>query len=122
MTAGFPVYTKFSGLLTKETIERVFADAKEKHGMRYTLYCGLAQVSNWVRLKFAAMNLKKLAIWKSRCSAALLLDLLSLLFPHTILSGLPGLPQTGRFSIFTDTVHFLLLLNGSAHDSGLFIV
>lgn len=46
----------------KETIERVFADAKEKHGMRYTLYRGLAQVSKWVRLKFAALNLKKLAI------------------------------------------------------------
>lgn len=45
----------------KETIERVFADAKEKHAMRYTPYRGLAQVSNWVRLKFAAMNLKKFA-------------------------------------------------------------
>ena len=50
----------------KETIERVFADAKEKHAMRYTFYRGLAQVSNWVRLKFAAMNLKKLARWKTR--------------------------------------------------------
>lgn len=52
----------------KETIERVFADAKEKHGMRYTLFRGLVQVSNWVRLKFAAMNLKKLAnrLWESR--------------------------------------------------------
>ena len=48
----------------KETIERVFADAKEKHAMRYTQYRGLAQVTNWVKLKFAAMNLKKLAIWK----------------------------------------------------------
>ena len=47
----------------KETIERVFADAKEKHAMRYTQYRGLAQVTNWVKLKFAAMNLKKLAIW-----------------------------------------------------------
>ena len=35
--------------------------AKEKHAMRYTPYRGLAQVSNWVRLKFAAMNLKKFA-------------------------------------------------------------
>ena len=51
--------------LRKETIERVFADAKEKHAMRYTFYRGLAQVSNWVRLKFAAMNLKKLARWKA---------------------------------------------------------
>lgn len=48
----------------KQTIERVFADAKEKHGMRYTQYRGLTQVTNWVRLKYATMNLKKLAIWK----------------------------------------------------------
>lgn len=46
----------------KETIERVFADAKEKHAMRYTPYRGLSQVTNWVRLKFATMNLKKFAI------------------------------------------------------------
>ena len=32
--------------------------------MRYTQYRGLAQVTNWVKLKFAAMNLKKLATWK----------------------------------------------------------
>lgn len=53
----------------KETIERVFADAKEKHAMRYTPYRGLTQVSNWVRLKFAAMNLKKFAIhrWNVSC-------------------------------------------------------
>ena len=50
----------------KETIERVFADAKEKHAMRYTPYRGLAQVSNWVRLKFIAMNLKKFAKRKWR--------------------------------------------------------
>mgnify|MGYP003392609801 FL=1 len=42
----------------------MFADAKEKHAMRYTPYTGLAQVTNWVRLKFASMNLKKLAKWK----------------------------------------------------------
>jgi hypothetical protein len=47
----------------KKTIERVFADAKEKHGMRYTLYKGLTRVTNWVKLKFACMNLKKLAAW-----------------------------------------------------------
>lgn len=54
--------------LRKETIERVFADAKEKHAMRYTNLRGLAQVRNWVRLKFAAMNLKKLARrkWKEK--------------------------------------------------------
>ncbi len=47
----------------KETIERVFADAKEKHAMRYTHHRGLARVERWVRLKYAAMNLKKLAKW-----------------------------------------------------------
>ena len=50
--------------LRKEKIERVFADAKEKHGMRCTQYRGLTQVTNWVKLKFAAMNLKKLATLK----------------------------------------------------------
>ena len=50
--------------LRKQTIERVFADAKEKHAMRYTHHRGLARVSAWVRLKYAAMNLKKLALWK----------------------------------------------------------
>ena len=47
----------------KETIERVFVDAKERHAMRYTHHRGLAAVTRWVRLKFAAMNLKKLAVW-----------------------------------------------------------
>ena len=50
--------------LRSQTIERVFADAKEKHAMRYTPYRGLTAVSTWVKLKFAAMNLKKLAIHK----------------------------------------------------------
>ena len=49
--------------MRKETIERVFADAKEKHAMRYTHHRGLAAVTRWVRLKYAAMNLKKLANW-----------------------------------------------------------
>lgn len=52
--------------LRSQTIERVFADAKEKHAMRYTLYRGLAAVTAWVKLKFAAMNLKKLALHKWR--------------------------------------------------------
>lgn len=59
--------------LRSRTIERVFADAKEKYAMRYTPYRGLARVSNWVRLKFAAMNLKKLATWKWKPSFLLLL-------------------------------------------------
>ena len=53
----------------KETIERVFADAKEKHAMRYTHHRGLTAVTRWVRLKYAAMNLKKLANWSWGSSA-----------------------------------------------------
>ncbi len=37
-------------------------DAKEKHSMRFIYFRGLSQVSKWVRLKFATMNLKKYAI------------------------------------------------------------
>lgn len=48
----------------KETIERVFADAKEKHGMRYTQYRGLAKVKMELTLLFSSMNLKKIANWK----------------------------------------------------------
>lgn len=50
--------------LRSQTIERIFADAKELHGMRYTQYRGLAKVKMELTLKFACMNLKKLAIWK----------------------------------------------------------
>ena len=57
-------YGKEIYAMHKETIERVFADAKEKHAMRYTHHRGLARVAAWVRLKYAAMNLKKLAVWK----------------------------------------------------------
>ncbi len=48
--------------MRKQTIERVFADAKEKHAMRYTHHRGLARLTQWVTLKFAAMNLKKLPL------------------------------------------------------------
>ena len=47
-----------------QTIERVFADAKEKHFMRYTYYRGLAKLRMQALLAFAAMKLKKLAKWK----------------------------------------------------------
>lgn len=52
MTPGTPQNTR------SYTHERVFADAKQRHGMRYTHHRGQAHVSNWVRLKFTAMNLK----------------------------------------------------------------
>jgi len=57
---------KAAYLLRKETIERVFADAKEKHFMRYTHYRGLAKLKTQTLLTFTAMNLKKLARWKKR--------------------------------------------------------
>lgn len=52
----------------KETIERVFADAKDKHGMRYTHYRGRAKLKFEIGLIFAAMNLKKLATWVAGAS------------------------------------------------------
>ena len=45
----------------KETIERVFADAKELHGMRYAKHRGLGRVKMELNLLFVCMNLKKLA-------------------------------------------------------------
>jgi hypothetical protein len=62
-------YTKRGQALYKmrgETIERVFADAKEKHGMRYTNLRGLRKVQHHLTLLFACMNLKKLAMWKRK--------------------------------------------------------
>jgi transposase len=47
----------------KESVERVFADAKEKHGMRWTTLRGLKKLSMQAMLTFSAMNLKKLANW-----------------------------------------------------------
>ncbi len=48
----------------KETIERVFADAKERHCLRYTNYRGSPKVKFQVTLIFACMNLKKMAMKK----------------------------------------------------------
>lgn len=45
----------------KETIERIFAMAKEQHGFRYTQYKGKAQMNVKAALTFACINLKKLA-------------------------------------------------------------
>lgn len=72
----------------KETIERVFGDAKEKHAMRYTQHRGLARVTNWVRLKYAAMNLKKLATWAWN----------SLCFPNIFLLLPFSTPRTAVFA------------------------
>ncbi|CAK6473177.1 hypothetical protein BFRIG_02129 [Peribacillus frigoritolerans] len=51
-----PIYAK-----RKETIERVFADAKEKHDMRWITLRGLKKLSMQAMLTFAAINLKKKA-------------------------------------------------------------
>jgi len=74
--------------MRKETIERVFGDAKEKHAMRYTQHRGLSRVTQWVRLKYAAMNLKKLAswAWNSTCFSSVYL-LLSRLLRRTAISS-----------------------------------
>jgi transcription elongation factor Elf1 len=50
--------------LRSQTIERIFADAKEKHFMRYTYLRGLVKLKLQTTLTFACMNLKKLARWK----------------------------------------------------------
>ena len=47
----------------QETIERVFADVKEKHGMRWTRHRGLKKTTLQAMLTFIALNLKKLANW-----------------------------------------------------------
>lgn len=52
--------------LRSQTIERVFADAKEKHFMRYTTYRGVAKLKMQTLLTFACMNLKKMANWKKK--------------------------------------------------------
>ncbi|SHD75928.1 transposase (fragment) [[Clostridium] ultunense Esp] len=50
----------------KETIERVFADMKEKHGMRWTTLRGLGKVKAQAMLIVVCMNLKKMANWMWR--------------------------------------------------------
>lgn len=52
--------------LRSQTIERVFGDAKEKQGMRYTQFKGLNKVRIQALLTFACQNLKKLTKMKER--------------------------------------------------------
>ena len=49
--------------LRKETIERVFADDKELHNLRYTRLRGLIKNEQQASLIFAFHNLKKMALW-----------------------------------------------------------
>lgn len=57
----------------KETIERVFADCKECHGLRYTRLRGLKKNQHQALLIFASYNLKKMAIWHGAISPFFLL-------------------------------------------------
>ena len=54
--------------LRKETIERVFADAKENHGLRYTRLRGLKKNQHQALMIFASHNLKKIGLWNRRLS------------------------------------------------------
>ena len=64
--------------LRKETIERMFANAKIKHELRYTQFKGLARLKMQVLLTFACMNLKKLASWKRMVLPSVLTDIFRL--------------------------------------------
>ena len=48
----------------KENIERVFADCKENHGLRYTRLKGLKKNQHQVLIIFACHNLKRIAKWR----------------------------------------------------------
>ena len=52
--------------LRKETIERVFADCKENHGMRFTRLNGKQKNQHETLIIFSCHNLKKLALSKKR--------------------------------------------------------
>ena len=50
--------------LRKETIERVFADAKENHCLRFTRERGLKKNRHRTSMIFACHNLERIARWK----------------------------------------------------------
>jgi len=50
--------------LRKETIERIFGDCKEQHGLRFTRVRGLVKNEHNVTMIFACHNLKKMANWR----------------------------------------------------------
>ena len=49
--------------LRKETIERIFGDCKEQHGLRFSRVRGLRKNEINATMIFACHNLKKMAIW-----------------------------------------------------------
>ena len=48
----------------KETVERIFGDSKEQHGLRFSRVRGLEKNTNQALLIFACHNLKKMGIWR----------------------------------------------------------
>lgn len=83
----------------KETIERVFADAKERHGMRYTHLRSLAKIKMEVTLIFACMNLKKLANHRWR-TTEILFKLLFSLKKYSVLRNISSLNCKKALPIF----------------------
>lgn len=65
-----------------ETIERVFADAKDKHNMRYTHLRGNRKLTMVALLTFSCMNLKKLTTWIDRRGNTASSFLFQVLFLH----------------------------------------
>ena len=84
--------------MRKQKIERVFADAKVKHGLRYTQLRGLAKVTMQVTLTFACMNLKKLAKWKRRSSSPTSFFAPFFLFFQNIFSSIQKSALTATFA------------------------
>ena len=84
--------------MRKQKIERVFADAKVKHGLRYTQLRGLAKVTMQVTLTFACMNLKKLAKWKRRTSSPTSFFAPFLLFFQNVFSSIQKSVHTSAFA------------------------
>ena len=62
-------------------------------------YRGLAQVTNWVKLKFAAMNLKKLARWRWKEQFSHFL--IALFWPYMLKTRFVLDAQTGFFDKLT---------------------
>ena len=84
--------------MRKQKIERVFADAKVKHGLRYTQLRGLAKVTMQVTLTFACMNLKKLAKWKRRTSSPTSFFAPFMLFFQNVFSSIQKSVHTSTFA------------------------
>lgn len=88
-----------------ETTETVFADAKEKYGMRYTRLRGLRRVHHHLMLLFACMNLKKLTMWKKQSR---LIASITPRFTLFIVHSLPKEKPVSRFGLLkTDFVYSL---------------